>query len=293
MALTTGMHWRQRLALTCDRHPIVAYVLLTYALSWAFLIPFVWLWNTVLERRLAWWHLIFLPGGYGPSIAAVIMAGVTRGRTGVQRLLGKLLLWRASWRWYLFAALTPFVALTLAVSLSSFRGSAWAAFSPGELLISVPIALLIALPFGPLAEELGWRGFALPRLQQRFSPVASSLILGVIWTFWHTPMFWFPGAAIPSFLDLTWYAVLLYLALTIAESLLHTALFNNSGGRVPLAILLHLTCNAAANALLPQSLEVTRAEETQMYVLNILILMLIAILVQRFLPGTPVREPEG
>jgi hypothetical protein len=114
----------------------------------------------------------------------------------------------------------------------------------------------------------------------------------MIWTFWHTPVFWFAGAAIPSFLGLTWYAVLLYLAFTIAESLLHTTSFNNSGGRVPKAILLHLTCNAAANALRPQDLELTPSQETELYVLNILILFVIAILVQRFPSGTPVREAE-
>jgi CAAX protease family protein len=219
-----------------------------------------------------------------------MMAGILRGRIGISHLLGRLLIWRAHWGWYLFAGLTPFATLALATSISSFRNSAWTGFAPGELVLSIPLALLVALPFGPLAEELGWRGFALPILQRRFRPIVSSLILGAVWTFWHTPMFFFPGAAIPSFLDVTWYSVLLYLVQITAVSVLLTTLFNNTGGSVPLAILLHATFNAARNALFSALPEPTQDQKVEIYVLNILILLAVAIVSQRLLPGLPVRE---
>ena len=163
-------HSLERLTRVCSDRPIVSYVVLTYVVTWCFTIPFVYLWRGVLDRSFEWWLIIFLPGAYGPTIAAIMMAGILKGRIGIAHLLGRLLIWRAHWVWYLFAGLTPFATLATAISISSFRNSAWTLFAPGELVLSIPLALLVALPFGPLAEELGWRGFALPILQRRFRP---------------------------------------------------------------------------------------------------------------------------
>jgi len=207
-------------------------------------------------------------------------------------LLGRLLIWRAHWGWYLFALLTPLATLAMAICLSSFRDAAWAALAPGKLVLSIPLAMLVALPFGPLAEELGWRGFALPRLERRFSALTSSLILGCVWTFWHTPMFWFPGAAIPSFLDVTWYSLLLYLANITAITVLLTTMFNNTAGSVPLAILLHTTFNAARNGLFAALPEPSQHQQMEIYVINILILSAVALITHRFLSGSPAGEPE-
>jgi membrane protease YdiL (CAAX protease family) len=262
-----------------SKHPFLFYVVLTYSISWALLIPFVYLWRGPLDRRFEWWLIFFLPGGYGPTIAALFQTRFFQGRKGVRHLLGSLFLWRAPWRWYLVAIIIPFASLILAVCLSSFRHAAWAGFARQELVLSIPVALLVALPFGPLAEELGWRGFALPMLQRRFSPLGSSLILAVVWTFWHTPLFWFPGAAIPSFLDLTWYSILLYGAQLAAISVLLTSVFNNTGGSVLLAILLHLTFNSARNGLLPAFPEPTEAQKLEIFVINILVLWVFALLI--------------
>src|SRR6516164_4828627 len=108
-----------------SKHPFLFYVVLTYTLSWAFLIPFVYLWRGPLDRHFEWWLLVFLPGGYGPTIAALIQVGLVRGRGGVRHLLGRLLLWRAHWGWYLFAGIIPFASLILALCISSFRHTAW------------------------------------------------------------------------------------------------------------------------------------------------------------------------
>jgi uncharacterized protein len=286
------VHWRERLSDVCFRRPVVVYVVLTYALTWAFTIPFVYLWRGPLEGNFEWWLIFFLPGAYGPTMAALIMAGILEGRPGVKHLLGRLLIWRAHWGWYLFALLTPLATLTTAVCVSSFRDAAWAAFAPGELVLSIPLAMLVALPFGPLAEELGWRGFALPELQRQYSALTSSLILGCVWTFWHTPMFWFPGAAIPSFLDVSGFSLALYLANITAISILLTTMFNNTAGSVPLAILLHTTFNAARNSLFAALPEPSQHQKVEIYVLNILILSAVAIVTQRLLRGSPGREPE-
>ena len=161
-------------------HPLLTYFVLTYAATWIFTGHFVYLWRVVLDRSFEPWLLIFLPGAYGPTIAALLMTYVLEGRRGIKQLLTKLLIWPVPGMWYLCVLFLPIALLTLAVGFSEFRETAQATFMPGSLLAAIPLYLLVALPFGPLGEELGWRGFALPRLQARFSPLVSSLILGVI-----------------------------------------------------------------------------------------------------------------
>ena len=97
---------------------------------------------------------------------------------------------------------------------------------------------VIALPFF-LGEELGWRGYALPRLQQKYSALWSSVIVGVLWTFWHTPAFWAPEGTAISGQPVTLFAVGWYLIFMIGISILHTFIYNNTKGSILLALLFH------------------------------------------------------
>ena len=265
----------QRIADVCARCPLLSYFLLAYAVSWAFFVPFVYLWRVVLDGHFEWWLVVFLPGAYGPTIAAVVLAGVIDGKQGVKRLLAKLLIWRVGWVWYLFAGFLPIALLGLAVFLSSLGGTT-TTFEPAKMLSAVPVALLVALPFGPLGEELGWRGFALPRLRERMGPLASTLVLGVAWTFWHVPMFWFPGAAIPSFMGLSLGSIALYLVQITAVAGLLTVLFENTGGSVLLAILLHLTFNASENIVFAGLRGMEASQRREAFILKIVLLGVVA-----------------
>ena len=133
---------------------------------------------------------------------------------------------------------------------SARRHSSTRQFDLGAAPANIPLAYALALPFGPLGEELGWRGFALPRLLSRFGPVTVSLLLGGFWTPWHIPMMLFSsGASLPSFLTLSVTAVLIYLVqLTVATALM-TLLFLRTNGSVLLVVLAHLTFNSADNVL--------------------------------------------
>jgi CAAX protease family protein len=265
----------QRIANVCTRHPLLSYFLLAYAISWTFFVPFVYLWRVVLDGQFEWWLIVFLPGGYGPTIAALVMAGVIGGKQGVKRLLATLLVWRVGWVWYLFAGFLPIALHGLAAFLSSSLGTA-AAFEPAKMLSNVPVALLVALPFGPMGEELGWRGFALPRLRERMGPWACTLVLGVAWTFWHVPMFWFPGAAIPGFMGLSLGSIALYLAQITAVAGLLTILFEYTRGSVLLAILLHLTFNASENIVFAGLPDMEASQKREVFILNIVLLCVVA-----------------
>jgi membrane protease YdiL (CAAX protease family) len=275
MSTTPSKRLCGRIADFCTHHPLLSYFLLAYAISWAFFVPFVYLWRVVLDGQFEWWLIVFLPGGYGPTIAALVMAGVIGGKQGVKRLLATLLVWRVGWVWYLFAGLLPVALFGVAAFLSSFLGTA-AAFEPAKMLSNAPIALLVALPFGPMGEELGWRGFALPRLRERMGPWASTLVLGFAWTFWHLPMFWFPGAAIPSFMELSLGSIALYLAQITAVAGLLTILFEHTRGSVLLAILLHLTFNASENIVFAGLPGMEASQKRTVFILNIVLLSAVA-----------------
>lgn len=252
-----------------------SYFLLTYLMTWAFTIPFVIAWHTVLDRTFSPWALIFLPGPFGPTLAALILTARKGGSAAVRELLRRILQWRASPVWYAFALLVPIVVVAVAVALSGFR-TAFADLDLWAGLSVAPLAMIAAVPFGPLGEEFGWRGFALPRLLKSGGLWKSSLILGVAWTFWHIPMFWFPGAAIPSFLDPNAMSVSMYLAQIAAESCLMTFLYVVSGGSVLLAVLYHTSFNTAEVILYRMLPEPTPSQELQVYVVTIVLSWMLA-----------------
>ena len=272
------------------RRPLVAFVVLAYALTWALTIPFVYCWRVVLGQEFSPWLLLFFPAPFGPTFAALIMAWRLEGGEGVRRLVGRLRIFRAGAGPWLGALFLSPVLVAAAVTASGAAGSVFSAFEISGLAM-VPVLLLLALPFGPLAEELGWRGWLLPRLQGRMSPLAASLVIGGVWTFWHTPMFWFAGAAIPSFLDLTLTAVLLYLAQITAESILFTVLFNRSSGSVLLAIVFHTTFNTAESALFGTFAAPTDAQAPSIYLWTVVLTWVVALAALALPRVEPVVEP--
>jgi membrane protease YdiL (CAAX protease family) len=169
------------------------------------------------------------------------MTGVVSGRNGVRQLLRRIVLWRVSPRWYLFA----FVAVPALYVLGL-------AFVPGALsTFSLPLGTLLLLPVfffvvlvtgGPLLEEPGWRGFALPRLQRRWGPLLGTVILGALWAGWHTPQYFTPVfAATNGGLSVSGAAVFLIAALSF--SVIITWAFNHTKTSVFIAILIHQCIN--------------------------------------------------
>ena len=139
---------------------------------------------------------------FGPSVAGLLVTGLVDGRAGLRELLSRLLRWRVGARWYAVALLTAplvYVAMSFALSLTS------RAFLPGILTTSDTAALLLlGLAYGLLGggfcEELGWTGFAVPRLRQRYGVLTTGLIVGVLWGAYHfSVIYWSssPSGALP------------------------------------------------------------------------------------------------
>lgn len=237
---------------------MLQYVILTYAISWAIWVPGVIWWIGSGSEDFPWWLIgLALAGAYGPSIAALILTRREKGASGVKKLLGSLTIWRVAPGWWGVALFSFPAMLASAIAVYHFTGGVLGRFEPGAWYFLVPVMLVTALPFGPLGEELGWRGYALPRLQMRHSALTSSLIIGVVWTFWHIPLFWVPGAALAPWETVNVTSVSTYLVSTVGTAIIFTWLFNNSRGSILIAIVLHMTINASGRVLFSMFPELT------------------------------------
>ncbi|MEU6716346.1 CPBP family intramembrane glutamic endopeptidase [Nonomuraea sp. NPDC046802] len=184
-----------------------------------------------------------MPGAYlGPLASAFIVTAVTEGVEGLHQWRRRLFRWRVGWRWYVLVIVgIPAVILlgTLPVpgALASFQIPA------AELLLSYALLLLIQFFTTGVAEEPGWRDFALPRLQRRYGPLIGTFLLGLVWAGWHLPLFLTSWAGTEVDLLILGQFVLLAVILSIVI----TWVFNRTGQGLPLIILLHATFNNAGD----------------------------------------------
>jgi membrane protease YdiL (CAAX protease family) len=203
--------------------PLVTFFLLAYTLTWALV--------SLISVSLVFPVL----GLFGPALAAIIVTAMSEGAAGVKALLGRVIQWRVGWFWYVVTLGLP-VALTLAmVELHRLLGGAMVD-GPGD-----PPMLIAMLALLVVGEEIGWRGFALPRLQARFGGLGASLILGTLWAAWHLA-----NATIPG-LERYWYAFPAFALFVLTQTILFTWLANHTRGSVLLAWLFHGAINVAGS----------------------------------------------
>jgi uncharacterized protein len=220
-------------------HPLFFYFLIAYAITWSIGLLFL----VLLHLPLHLWLL--LPMIAGPTVSAFIMTAVTEGKAGVGRLLRRYVLWRVDLPWYLIVLIG--IPALLLLSILVLPGGM--AVVLHQLLVPIyPVGFILGLFLGgPLFEEPGWRGFALPRLQQHFGPLWGTLVLGVLWGFWHLPLYFVPGfnGAGTDFVGIV-IPFGEFVIGALAMSVLFTWVFNNTRGSLLLAILLHASIDAAA-----------------------------------------------
>jgi membrane protease YdiL (CAAX protease family) len=192
-------------------------------------------------------HPLHYLAAFGPSIAGFIMAAATSGWAGVRHLLARVIPTRAGMPWYA-AVLLGFPAANVAVAWLIRPDSLKGLPNWGRLIYLVPLTLV--LDTGPLGEEFGWRGFALPRLLRRRRPLPAALILGAIWWAWHLPTFFIKA------LSQSQLSIPLFLVNSIALSILMTGLHVRTRGDLLMMILVHLMANYCGTIGIPFSAEV-------------------------------------
>ena len=193
------------------RHPIITFFVLSYVITWGFL-PFE------------------LFGAFGPLVAALIVIPISQGVAGLKELGLRMIRWRVRWYWYAAALGIPLVVAVVAIALNVALGASWslATFPPLSSFLLVFAVRLINPLDGPMAEEPGWRGFALPHLQAGRSPLLATLILALIVVVWHSPLVFVthqlgPSGLLGAFASTFWFAWL----------------FNHTGGSVFMTIVSH------------------------------------------------------
>lgn len=209
-----------------ESRPIIAFVALAYAISWG-----LWLVSFLLggdESALG--MTIFVLGGFGPAAAAFLVLRATGG--SVRSWVRSILHWRVPTRYWLYALGLPAVVMGSAnlVLVALGEPVEWSLL--GERILPYAGTFLLTLFFLGAQEEPGWRGFALPRLQQRFTPVKATLVLGLIWGVWHIPLYGPVGFVVPLVL-----------------AFFYTWVFNRTGSAL-MAILLHASFTPAQDHLI-------------------------------------------
>jgi membrane protease YdiL (CAAX protease family) len=227
---------RPRFAAMIRARPLAWYFGLTYTVSWLCWIPTLVGGGPLIDPHTHAPVLSSLPGiVLGPTGVGLLMTAVVSGRAGLRDLARRITNWRVGARWYAVAILVIPLG-EMAVTAAFGQSSIWAALTPQALALYLP-AYAAHVYFGPLFEETGWRGFALPRLQQRHGPLRASLILGTLWAGWHfflyVPSYFRSGVSV-GLINLA-----LFVVSTVAMTFLFTWLANHTRASILLAMLLH------------------------------------------------------
>lgn len=226
------------------RHPLTAYVLIAFAFSWIIEAPVALAAQGIIpvELPVPAVAIAVIVATFGPTVGAFAVTAAIEGRRGVLRMLRRYVQWRAGIGWYLFVLVGIPAIIILATLVVP---GAVASYQPilGSLLAAYPMAFLLTVFLGgPLGEEPGWRGFALPRLQDRFGPLRGSLLLGVVWAAWHLPLFWSGVWTPPTVANVVMFTVMI-----VALTVIMTWVYNHTAGSLLIMILMHASFNTFAN----------------------------------------------
>jgi membrane protease YdiL (CAAX protease family) len=244
------------------QHPLFFFFFLSFAFSWIISIPPV----------LSAWGA--LPGDYtlglyikqwaGPALSAILMTRITEGQPGLLSLRSRIRQWRASWSWYLFTllgipALVLLGVIILPDALANFQG-----FTP-RILVNYPVYFVGIFFATGLPEEIGWRGFALPRMQRQYGPLWGSVLLGVLWAFWHLCSFLLPahggGPDVSFAVMFTNFAI--FFVMVVALTIIFTWVFNYTRGSIFIASLVHTAIDAPQLVWVPLFLAVGQTNSAE------------------------------
>ena len=224
-----------------QRYPVVAFCVLAYAWTWACFGGAHQALTLMAQDRAGEAGLsvvIVLLAPFGPTFSALLMTGLLEGRAGLRDLWRRLRLWRVSVGYYAFVLCWLALAKLAGAAIVALAGSGIYEMPNLAHWTALPLRFLMILFLGgPLGEEIGWRGFALPRLVARHGPGPASLRLGLVWALWHLPVFLIAGT------DQYGQPILWYTVMVTAYTFLFTWVHEKTGGSLLLALLHHTAIN--------------------------------------------------
>jgi len=189
----------------------------------------------------SWAIALYLVGGFVPSLLAIFLTWKKEGVSGLRLLGRRIIQFKLGWRWYGYTFLIVIAGTAGQLTINNLLGNTF----NGILFLAQLGNFLPLLILGPLSEEIGWRGYALGRLQTRWNALTSSLIVGLVWALWHLPLFMMAGTSQHE-LGIPFIG---FLVSMMASSILYTWLYNNTRQSLWSAILLHWLYTYAVQVL--------------------------------------------
>lgn len=228
-----------------ESYPLTSFFVMAYLFSWAVLIPFILSQWGIFPKTNTFDIFFFANAFAGPMLAACIMFRTLEGKESWKKVRKSILSTKVGLKWYLFTLIVIPAAMFLGMvivngEIPTFRDLNF------EFFITYLFSF-VAIFFlgGPLPEEIGWRGFALPRLQSKFGPLKATLLLSVLWAFWHLPHFLTaaqrggPG----SDLSLLYIHLPIFILLCLPISIILTWVYNCNHGNLFIVMLIHASVN--------------------------------------------------
>lgn len=243
------------------RHPLLSYLALTFAISWGGIILAVGFGPggfsaTPQQFRMTAPYAAIPAMLLGPSVAGILLTGLVDGRAGFRELRSRLLKWRVGARWYAVALLTAPLSVTAALLALSLI-SPWylpGIFTSDEKVPIVLMGIAVGLVVG-IFEELGWTGFAIPRMRQRYGVFSTGLFVGVLWGAWHFLQgYWASGVTSGDISLALWLSTWLIGTLVgslVAFRVLMVWVYEHTNGSLLVAMLMHASLSASQIILIP------------------------------------------
>ena len=232
------------------RNQILLFFLLTLAISWA-----IWIPATVAKIHgeasiLAPEGLIGGLARWLPGLMAILLSFLILGKTGIGGLFQPIRIWRVGLFWYIFALVFQMIVFYGGKAIDTLFGNLYEVTSPlysvygAQAAFMAPVVILFAFP-GAFAEELGWRGFVLPRLQNKFNALLSSIVVAIFWGAWHIPLRIYFGDLGAN--EHAGYVLAVIDFIPIA--IIYTWIYNNTKGSLLLVTLFHIGQQLSNNLL--------------------------------------------
>ena len=206
-----------------------------YLISWIFWLPLIFMEAEGLVKII-----LRIIGGYGPFLSAIVVVKISKDRKSVVFWLKNIFKFRIGIKNYVYAIVIPLLILFLTFIITILIGDLTLDFSLMAPVWAYPIFLVYIIFLAGGQEEPGWRGFLLPELLEKYSPVIASILIGLIWCFWHAPLFFIPDS-IQQSIPFIWYFIN-----TLAFSVILTQIYIRNYSVISV-IVLHSGLNAIGN----------------------------------------------
>ena len=224
------------------------FFILALGWSWLFWIPLIFL-KLVFNAMPG--IILYSIGGLGPALSAIYLVRTTQGKDERREFWQRIIDYkRVPWQWFLASLFIPLLIALLTVLVAPFITTEYSNWQPMWLVLQNPLIfvffLVSTLLFGPLPEEIGWRGYGLESLQTKYSAVQSSLIVGLFWVLWHIPLFLTKDSAFAATYPLFSLSFWLWGISLLSISVIITWIFNHTRTSTLTAILFHFSMSATS-----------------------------------------------